>query len=121
MPYHPEMEHAAYQLLNLGSPYVLLKGGHLKGSLAQDILVWHDGQHWFKESRIQTRNTHGTGCTLSAAITACLAQGEPMIKAIDYSKTYLTKALKAAAYHSVGKGSGSVHHFYHLWPTLHKI
>lgn len=116
-----EMEQAAYQLLNLGSPYVLLKGGHLKGTFAQDILVWKDGQRWFKEPRTQTRNTHGTGCTLSAAITACLAQGEPMIQAIEYAKTYLTKAIKAAAYHPVGKGAGPVHHFYHLWPILHKI
>lgn len=44
-----------------------------------------------------------------------------MIQAIEYAKTYLTKAIEAAAYHPVGKGVGPVHHFYHLWPTLHKI
>jgi hydroxymethylpyrimidine/phosphomethylpyrimidine kinase len=71
-----EMEHAAFDLLHLGARSVLLKGGHLSGDFVADVLVTGDGRvTWMQASRIVTRNSHGTGCTLSSAIAAYLARG----------------------------------------------
>lgn len=105
------------KLLALGPQYVLLKGGHLATSTSNDLLMGKNGEsHWFESARIESKNTHGTGCTLSAAITACLAQNIEIQKACGIAKRYLFNAIKAAKENSVGKGHGPVHHFYHLWP-----
>lgn len=105
------------KLLDFGPQYVLLKGGHLSSDTSNDLLLSKNGeQHWFESPRINSKNTHGTGCTLSAAITACLAQKIEMPKACSIAKNYLFHALKAAKDESVGKGQGPVHHFYNLWP-----
>ena len=120
--YTYEMLDVANHLLELGAQSVLLKGGHLEGHLASDFYVNSDGtSHIFEEERIITKNTHGTGCTLSAAIASCCALELTMIQSCQYAKNYLTKAIKTNANESVGHGAGPVHHFYHLWPTLNKI
>ncbi|EHL32724.1 bifunctional hydroxymethylpyrimidine kinase/phosphomethylpyrimidine kinase [Legionella drancourtii] len=113
-----EMLVVAQKLLDLGPQYVLLKGGHLLASTSNDLLIGKNGtRHWFESPRIESKNTHGTGCTLSAAITACLAQNVEIEKACEIAKRYLFNAIKAAKDNSVGKGHGPVHHFYHLWPV----
>lgn len=114
-----EMITVAEKLLNLGPEFVLLKGGHLHSSESNDLLYGKDGSStWYKNPRIDSKNTHGTGCTLSAAIAACLAQNIELKQACSIAKIYLTNAISAAKNLSVGMGNGPVHHFYHLWPHL---
>ncbi len=86
---------------------VLLKGGHI-GESCDDLLLDADGERWFEEKRIDTKDTHGTGCTLSAAITSNLANGHPLDDSIRLAKDYLTGALAAGL--RLGKGSGPVFH-----------
>lgn len=114
-----EMITVAEKLLDLGPEFVLLKGGHLHSSESNDLLYGKDGSStWYKNPRIDSKNTHGTGCTLSAAIAACLAQNIELKQACSIAKIYLTNAISAAKTLSVGMGNGPVHHFYHLWPHL---
>ena len=96
---------------------VLVKGGHLAGELAPDVLFEGAVIETFTAPRINTRNTHGTGCTLSSAIAAHLARGVALKDAVAASKDYLTGALAASGALSVGsgKGHGPVHHFHKLW------
>ena len=116
------LEYLASQILELGPKAVLLKGGHALGAHVWDLLYTRsDPPLWLKGPRIPSKNTHGTGCTLSAAITACLAQGMDLKSACTLSKKYISLAVKAAQHTNLGKGNGPVHHFYHLWPTLSKI
>jgi hydroxymethylpyrimidine/phosphomethylpyrimidine kinase len=105
------------KLLSFGSQYVLLKGGHLQTSAnSNDLLIGSNGEcHWLNSPRIYSKNTHGTGCTLSAAITAFLAKKIDLIKASNMAKNYLFNAIKAAEQNSVGLGNGPVHHFHHFW------
>ncbi len=106
-----DMERSAQELLALGSKAVFLKGGHLKGDEALDVLALRDGRvQEFTCPRVDTENTHGTGCTLSSAIAAYLALGEDVISACDKAKTYLTGALKASGELNVGSGHGPVQH-----------
>ena len=106
----------AEKLLALGAKAVLLKGGHQEGPDANDLYRDQHGEEvWLKSPRINSKNTHGTGCTLSAAIAANLARGLPLIDACRHAKNYLFEALKAAQYRSVGHGHGPVHHFYASW------
>lgn len=109
------MARQAELLIAFGSKAVLLKGGHAAGAEAVDIYC--DGDKTFRVSatRIPTKNTHGTGCTLSSAIAAFLAHGASLSEAVSKAKTYLTEALAHADDLKVGSGSGPVHHFYHLW------
>lgn len=112
-----EMILVGQKLLALGPQYILLKGGHMTSATSNDLFMGQNGeQHWFTSRRIASQNTHGTGCTLSAAITACLAQRMEIQKACEIAKNYLFAAIDAAKEHSVGKGHGPVHHFHHLWP-----
>jgi hydroxymethylpyrimidine/phosphomethylpyrimidine kinase len=108
----------AERLLRLGPGAVLLKGGHLAGDTSPDLL--HDGRDtiWLEAARHATRNTHGTGCTLSSAIAGYLALGRPMADAVAAAKRYLTAAIAGADDLSVGHGHGPVHHFHRLWPLL---
>jgi hydroxymethylpyrimidine/phosphomethylpyrimidine kinase len=111
-----DMQTLAKQLLDLGSQAVLLKGGHQTGQESNDIYLDQNGQMlWLSSPRIDSKNTHGTGCTLSAAIASYLALGKPLIEACGLAKHYLSGALKAAQYNSVGHGHGPVHHFYDVW------
>ena len=104
-----EAEAASGELLTLGPQAVLLKGGHFDGEEAVDFLATPKGIQAFRGRRIPTRNTHGTGCTLSAAITALLALGKPLEEAVAEAKAYLTRALETAP--SLGQGHGPVNHF----------
>lgn len=113
-----EMQILAEQLLNLGSHAVLLKGGHNEGDESNDLYVDKDDQAiWLTAARIMSTNTHGTGCTLSAAIAAYLALGYSLLDACRLAKVYLSAAIKAAQHFSVGHGHGPVHHFYNIWPS----
>ena len=98
-----------------GSRWVLLKGGHLPASEAIDVL--HDGDRMIelRAARIETKNTHGTGCTLSAALAALLPQTPGVPEAARRAKDYLTKAIAASDRLAVGKGHGPVHHFHAHW------
>ncbi|NHC44682.1 bifunctional hydroxymethylpyrimidine kinase/phosphomethylpyrimidine kinase [Motilibacter aurantiacus] len=110
-----EMQDAGNALRQMGSSAVLVKGGHLAGPSSTDVLVDADGVLELTAARVDTRNTHGTGCTLSSAIAAGLALGMPMREAVQRSKDYLTDALRAADGLGVGSGSGPVHHFVGWW------
>ncbi|MDB5591757.1 bifunctional hydroxymethylpyrimidine kinase/phosphomethylpyrimidine kinase [Enterovirga sp.] len=110
-----EMEAAGRRLLAVGARAVLLKGGHGHGPDSVDLLVTPGGTERFAAPRLRTVNTHGTGCTLSAAIAAHLALGRPMRDAVSGAKTYLTSALEAADRLKIGRGSGPVHHFHAWW------
>lgn len=113
-----EMLVVGKKLLDLGPQHVLLKGGHLTSSTSNDLFMGKNGvPYWFKNPRIDSKNTHGTGCTLSAAIAACLAQKVEIKQACSIAKRYLSHAIAAAKENSVGKGHGPVHHFYHQWPV----
>jgi hydroxymethylpyrimidine/phosphomethylpyrimidine kinase len=111
-----EMADAGRELLKFGSRSVLVKGGHLEGSSqSSDCLVQEASVSWFRSDRIQTKNTHGTGCTYSAAIAAELAKGKSIPEAVRLAKDYLTGAMRAGADLEIGKGKGPVHHFYSVW------
>ncbi|MCP8940656.1 bifunctional hydroxymethylpyrimidine kinase/phosphomethylpyrimidine kinase [Alsobacter sp. SYSU M60028] len=102
-------------LLARGARRVLMKGGHAEGPASVDLLVTPEGVERLEAKRIATRNTHGTGCTLSAAIAAGLARGLELPRAVREAKTYLTGALAAADRLTIGRGHGPVHHFHRLW------
>jgi hydroxymethylpyrimidine/phosphomethylpyrimidine kinase len=104
----------AKALLENGANGVLVKGGHSQGASSDDILVTSRGQHLYSAERVETNNTHGTGCTLSSAIASYLAQGYELAPACDMAKQYITKAICAADRLNVGKGHGPVNHFYQL-------
>ena len=113
-----EMEEQGRALLALGAKAVLMKGGHGVGENAVDILVSADAAPVrLSLPRVATRNTHGTGCTLSAAITAHLASGRPLIEAASSAKQFVHAALIAAAHVRVGGGSGPVNHL-HVFDDL---
>jgi hydroxymethylpyrimidine/phosphomethylpyrimidine kinase len=103
------------RLLRLGCPAVLVKGGHGTGPQATDILFTAGGETRLTAPRHETRNTHGTGCTLSSAIAAGLARGLDLPAATGEAKLYLTEALLAADRLSIGAGAGPVHHFHRWW------
>ena len=106
---------AAEEIRSLGAHAVLVKGGHGDGPEAVDVLADADGTREYRAPRVRTRNTHGTGCTLSSAIAARLAQGAPLREAVAEAKRYLTGALRAADSLRVGHGAGPVHHFHSWW------
>ncbi|MDB5512010.1 MAG: bifunctional hydroxymethylpyrimidine kinase/phosphomethylpyrimidine kinase [Enterovirga sp.] len=105
------------RLLALGARSVLVKGGHGGGPESVDLLVERGRVTRLAGARIATRNTHGTGCTLSSAIAAELAKGAELGSAARTAKAYLQETLAAADRLSIGAGSGPVHHFHALWPT----
>jgi hydroxymethylpyrimidine/phosphomethylpyrimidine kinase len=111
----PEMRRQADRLIALGARAVLIKGGHAEGAESTDILVVGDTAIPFVAPRIATRNTHGTGCTLSAAIAAGLAKGLGLADAVRDAKAYVTAAIAAADRLAIGSGHGPVHHFYEWW------
>lgn len=108
-----EMEAAALELLAMGAAAVLLKGGHLAGDVVSDLLVTHNGEvHWMRAPRIQSANTHGTGCTLSSAIAAHLALGATLLAAVQAARAYVRAALVSGAKVRTGSGSGPLNHGY---------
>ncbi|KQX44824.1 MULTISPECIES: bifunctional hydroxymethylpyrimidine kinase/phosphomethylpyrimidine kinase [unclassified Ensifer] len=110
-----EIARQAEMLLKLGARSVLMKGGHAEGRVAIDILYSGGTVLQLSRPRIETRNDHGTGCTLSAAIAAGLAKGRPIEDAVVAAKAYLHDALVAADRLTIGQGRGPVHHFHHWW------
>ncbi|QKK27439.1 bifunctional hydroxymethylpyrimidine kinase/phosphomethylpyrimidine kinase [Rhizobium hidalgonense] len=110
-----EMAAQAEQLRALGPAAVLVKGGHLDSDESPDVLATAGGLHWFEALRVPTKNTHGTGCTLSSALAAELAKGAPVQEAVAIAKDYLAAAVAAAGTLTVGSGHGPVQHFHALW------
>lgn len=111
------MADAAAVLADLGCQNVLVKGGHLVDGDSADCLYLGVSRQiqWLASPRIATRNNHGTGCTLSSAIAARLAQGDPMETAARHAKDYITGAIQAGAEYAIGHGHGPVHHFWQVW------
>jgi len=107
-----DMRSAGGALLELGAPAVLVKGGHLVGEEAIDLLITSSSTREYYSERIETKNSHGTGCTLSSAIAAYLARGLALEDAVEEAKRYLTGALREGASFELGHGKGPVHH---LW------
>jgi len=103
------------RLIALGAPAVLMKGGHGSGETSVDLMVTREGAVRLEAPRIATRNTHGTGCTLSSAIAAGLAKGLPLGQAVSEAKDYVTKAIAASDRLSIGSGHGPTHHFHAWW------
>ena len=112
-----DMPQAVKDLAKLGCNNVLLKVGHLTDNNSCDILYQTNNDYMLElpGERINTPNSHGTGCTLSSAIAANLAKGVNLKAAVKNAKSYIIGALKAGAEYKTGKGHGPVHHFYDLW------
>ncbi|MGL4393849.1 MAG: bifunctional hydroxymethylpyrimidine kinase/phosphomethylpyrimidine kinase [Brevinema sp.] len=104
----------AQRLLDFGSKYVLVKGGHYDSEVSRDLLLSSNEREYFESKRISTKNTHGTGCTLSAAIAANLARGLSMKDAVSSAKIYITKAIESASKQSIGSGAGPTDHLWFL-------
>jgi hydroxymethylpyrimidine/phosphomethylpyrimidine kinase len=102
-------------ILKLGPKSVLVKGGHFDTDQATDLLIDKDGIRRFTARRIDSKNTHGTGCTLSSAIAAGLAKKLSLVDAVAQAKKYLSEAIAASNEIEIGKGHGPVHHFYAAW------
>lgn len=110
-----EMVTQADILLEAGAKAVLIKGGHSENNNCADFYKSSSEEIWLTAERIHTDNTHGTGCSLSSAIAANLAQGMDMIEALKEAKKWLTSAIANSNQLNIGKGSGPVHHFHNLW------
>jgi len=111
-----EMVRQGQALRALGAQAVLMKGGHGAGDICTDLLITAQGITRLTAPRLTTRNTHGTGCTLSAAIAAGLAQGRALPEAVTRAHAYLQGAMAGADGLGVGSGHGPVHHFHAVWP-----
>jgi len=111
------LQEAARELTAVHGLAVLLKAGHLEGEELQDLLVMTPGaeEQKYTNRRLATRNTHGTGCTLSAAVAAFWGRGLELAEAVGEAERYLHKALAAGAHYTLGGGHGPVHHFYGHW------
>jgi hydroxymethylpyrimidine/phosphomethylpyrimidine kinase len=107
-----EIEEAARRIVAMGAKAVIIKGGHRKGPAVD---LFFDGKkfRWLNAPRIRTKNTHGTGCTFSAAIAAYLAKGEAVDRAVALAKKYITEAIQKGF--AVGAGHSPVHHFHRFW------
>ena len=103
-----DMIKAAKTILNMGSKNVLLKSGHLKNKMIFDVLATKKGIKIFKKRKIRTKNTHGTGCTLSSALATCLSQKKNIVKSCKISLRYVDKAIISAP--GYGKGFGPLNH-----------
>ncbi|HEV7435872.1 MAG TPA: bifunctional hydroxymethylpyrimidine kinase/phosphomethylpyrimidine kinase [Pseudorhizobium sp.] len=110
-----EMAAQARRLLALGPRAVLIKGGHLNGPESPDVFAQEGSLTWLDALRKTTRNTHGTGCTLSSAIAAELGKGENPARAVQLAKEYTLAAISRSDDLSVGTGHGPVHHFHPWW------
>ncbi len=104
-----EMERAGRALIQQGAQVALVKGGHRDGPEVIDVLVSARGVHRFTHPRVDTTSTHGTGCTLSAAITAGLALGRPLTQAVEDALDFVHRAIAAAP--GLGRGHGPLNHF----------
>jgi hydroxymethylpyrimidine/phosphomethylpyrimidine kinase len=118
-----DMAAAARKLIELGANAALVKGGHLRGDTVTDLLLVRGGEPvWMQAPRIATRNTHGTGCTLSSAIASFLALDCELEDAVHRARAYIRGALEAGANVRTGAGSGPLNHGYAPRPmTLHPV
>jgi len=120
-----DMEAAALSLRAQGARAVLVKGGHLPGETVIDLLLTESGEKiWMKAPRIQSPNTHGTGCTLSSAIASHLALGESLVEAVRAARLYVRDAMQAGALVRTGNCGGPLNHSHspvamHLRPLQH--
>lgn len=110
-----EVEAQGRALLERGARAVLMKGGHADGPVCTDRLVTREGSIAIAAPRLSTRNTHGTGCSLSSAIAAELAKGAALEPAVRRAQAWLHGAIGAADTLGVGSGNGPVHHFHEIW------
>ena len=110
-----DMRDQGERLLALGATAVLIKGGHGHGAESVDLLVERHAVTRLPAARIATRNTHGTGCTLSSAIAAGLAKGLDLAASVRAAKEYVTAAIGASDRIKIGSGHGPVHHFHAWW------
>lgn len=110
-----EMHEQGRALLALGCEAVLMKGGHLEDTESPDWLFTRDGATRFTAPRIHTKNTHGTGCTLSAALAALRPRHTDWATTVEHAKGWLSAALAQADTLEVGEGIGPVHHFHEWW------
>ena len=112
-----DLADAARQMAGEFSLSVLVKAGHLKGEKLVDVLYEYDSGAltMFENRRIQTVNTHGTGCTLSSAITSFVAKGYTLSDAVRRAEEYLSGAISAGDLYRTGRGHGPVHHFHEFW------
>jgi hydroxymethylpyrimidine/phosphomethylpyrimidine kinase len=110
-----QMEAQGRALIELGPQAVLMKGGHLEGAQSPDCLVTSEGVNWYNSPRTATKNTHGTGCTLSSALAAQIAHGHTLPKAVEAAKAYVSNAITHADDLNVGSGHGPTHHFAALY------
>jgi len=110
-----QMQLQGEKILALGARAVLMKGGHIDGERATDILITAAGVKFFSAPRLQTNNTHGTGCTLASAIAAGLAKKLSLNDSVKQAKDYLHQALVHSEKLHVGQGAGPVHHFYSFY------
>lgn len=108
-----DMQNAAQKILELGAQKVVVKGGHLGSAFATDVL--YDGKEYRKlqSRRVDTKNTHGTGCTFSASIAAHMAIGKGFFEAVTLAKAYISGAIENSL--DIGKGFGPTHHFFDLY------
>ncbi len=109
------MRKQAQALLSLGAGAVLIKGGHGSGPESVDLLVEANSCVRLAAPRIETPNTHGSGCTLASAMAAGLAKGLSLEDAAKQAKTYVSAAIAAADRLAVGSGRGPLHHFHAWW------
>ncbi|WKA26915.1 bifunctional hydroxymethylpyrimidine kinase/phosphomethylpyrimidine kinase [Bradyrhizobium roseum] len=109
------VEQQGRRLLALGCKTVLIKGGHGQGAESIDYLIDASGVTALAAPRVATKNTHGTGCSLSSAIAAGLAKGEDMTTAVRNAKAWVSVAIAAADRFSVGHGHGPIHHFHKFY------
>ena len=110
------MEQSAKELGKQFKSNILIKGGHFNGDNSSDVLysIHDESLTWFHSKRIKTKNTHGTGCTLSSAIASYLAQNYSLIESVKLAKQYLMNAIQEASKLNIGHGCGPVDHFYFL-------
>ena len=103
-----DMQDAAREIFDMGPRHVLIKGGHMPGEIVEDVLFDGRAFHTFRAPRIDTKNTHGTGCTMSAAIAAYLAKGSSTVTAVEAAKSYVTEAIRRSL--ALGSGHGPLNH-----------
>jgi len=114
-----DLPNAAHTLFEMGAANILIKGGHLDEETATDFLFCRTNgsynSYQYSGERIQTKNTHGTGCTYSSAITAFLARGCNLNSSVRFAKQFMNGAIKDGAGYKLGSGHGPVHHFFDIW------
>lgn len=113
-----QLQSAAGELRAMGAPAVLVKGGHLPGLIVADLLVTPERSWRWEDERIATRNTHGTGCTLSTAIACHLALGQTLPEAVEEARRYVRQAMQSGADMALGQGHGPLDHGFAPRPSV---